>query len=336
LKHKPKSKSLSNKKYVIGIDLGGTTVTAIITNKSGKIIRETRFLTHGLKGPSFVIKNIADNVKKLVSDSGLTMKHIWRAGMGSPGPLDSKKGIIINAVNLPGWKNIKLKKTLEKELGTGVGVDNDANCAAYGEKWMGAAKNCDDVVALTLGTGVGGGIIIGGRLIRGTNCNAAEIGHMSLNPDGITCKCGAKGCFEQYASASAIANSARRKIKSGRKSKITEMVKGNLNKIDSKVVYEALMNKDKVAQETWDEFIKYLGAGIANVLNCINPEVVVIGGGVINAGDKLFRPLNRAVKSQAFDAVYGAAKIVPAKLGQKAGAIGAAGLVIFEGEYYGL
>ena len=159
---------------------------------------------------------------------------------------------------------------------------------------------------------------------------------MSIVPDGIQCNCGSKGCFEKYASATAIANFAKEKIKQGRRSLITEIVKGDINKITSKVVYEGLLNNDKLAKEVWDDFIKYLSVGVGNILNVFNPEVVVIAGGVINAGEKLFVPLKNEVKKRAFDIVYSVAKILPAKLGERAGAIGAAGLVLFEGDFYGL
>lgn len=330
------AKKGKTKRYVIGIDLGGTNVMAAIVDTAGRVKGSSHFPTEGPKGPDYVIKNIADKVKKLVSDEGLTMRDIWRVGVGSPGPLDSKKGIIMGAVNLPGWKYVRLKDTLEKYLGVGVGVDNDANCAVYGEKWVGAGKGAANVVGLTLGTGVGGGIIIDGKLVRGANYNAAEIGHTSLDPDGRVCKCGAKGCFEQYASATAIAESARQAIRKGARSVMTEFVKGDLNRITSKTVYEAMLQKDKTAAAVWDEFIKYLGAGVANQINGLNPEVVVIAGGVINAGDRLFKPLREAVRKQTFALTFGAAKIVPAKLGELAGAIGAAGVVINEGDFYNL
>ncbi len=330
---KAKAKS---KKLVIGIDLGGTNVMAALVDTSGKVKSYVHFPTEAQQGPEHVIKNIADNVKALVKKSGLTMKDIWRVGIGSPGPMDSKKGIIIGAVNLPGWKRVTLKADLEKLLGVGVGVDNDANCAAYGEQWAGAAKGASNVVGITLGTGVGGGIIIDGRLVRGANYNAAEIGHTSLNPDGRLCKCGAKGCFEQYASASAIAESAREAIRKGASSMMTELVKGDLSKITSKTVFEAMTQNDKTAIAVWNEFIKYLAAGVGNQINGLNPEVVVIAGGVINAGEKLFTPLREAVRKQTFALTFSAAKIVPAKLGELAGAIGAAGVVINEGEFYNL
>lgn len=330
------SSKTKKQKLVLGIDLGGTTVTILILNTSGKIIGLKKILTMAAKGPEYVLKNIALNAKELVEHSGYKMKNIWRVGMGSPGPLDSKKGIIINPVNLPGWKIVKMKSILEKHLKVPVAVDNDANCAVYAEKWCGAAKRSANVVGLTLGTGIGGGIIADNKLIRGSNYNAGEIGHISLNPSGIVCNCGAKGCFEKYASATAIAQMAKNRIKSGKRSVLLKMAGGKINNITSKMVYDALLMKDKVAADTWDEFIGYLGAGVANVLNFMNPEIVVIGGGVVNAGAKLFKPLLNEVKKQSLPTVFAAAKIVPAALGEEAGAIGAAGLAIFEGDYYGL
>ncbi len=324
------------KKFLIGIDLGGTNVYMVLVDTKGKIYAEKHFPTLAEKGPDFVIDNIILELKNLVNTNGYSIKDIWRIGIGSPGPLDSKKGIVYGAVNLPGWKYVKLKEKVQKATEIKTAVDNDANCAIYGEKWLGAGKKYNNIIGLTLGTGIGGGIIINGKLIRGINYNAGEIGHMSLNPDGILCKCKGKGCFEQYASASAIANIAKEKIRQGKKSIITEIVKGDLNKITSKVVYEGLLANDELAKEIWNEFIKYLATGIRNILHIFNPEVVIIAGGVINAGEKLFVPLREAVKKQTFEIIYNAAKIVPASLSERAGAIGAAGLVLFEGDFYGV
>jgi len=331
-----KSKKKKEGKIVIGLDLGGTNVVAVIVDENGSVINHCDFPTEGQKGPEYVIGNMAKKTEALVKKTGYTLKDIWRVGIGSPGPMDSKKGIIMGAVNLPGWTRVELKKKLEENLGINTGVDNDANCAVYGEAWIGAAKGAKNVVGFTLGTGVGGGIVVDGRLVRGANYNAAEIGHTTVHPNGRLCKCGVKGCLEQYASASAIANSARERIRLGARSMMTEMVKGDISRITSKTVYEAMVNKDKTAAETWDEFIEYLSIGVANAIQTLNPEVVVIAGGVINAGDRLFRPLREAVRKRTFALTFGAARILPAKLGGLAGAIGAAGIVINEGSFYGL
>ncbi len=323
-------------KLIIGLDLGGTNVVAVLVTEKGKVLAKTDFPTEGAKGPEYVIKNIAEKAVLMVGNAGYKIKDVWRAGIGSPGPMDSKKGVIIGAVNLPGWTRVELKKKLEGRLKVNVGVDNDANCAVYGEAWMGAAKGAANVVGFTLGTGVGGGIVVDGKLVRGANYNAAEIGHTTVHPEGRLCKCGVKGCLEQYASASSIANSAKDRIKAGALSSITEMVKGDINKITSQTVYEAVQNGDRTANEVWSEFIEYLSIGVANAVQTLNPEVIVIAGGVINAGDGLFEPLREAVRKKTFALTFGAAKIVPARLGGLAGAIGAAGVVINEGGFYGL
>lgn len=340
-KHMPKSakkKSKLSKKHklIIGLDLGGTNVVAVLVTAQGKVLAKTDFPTEGPKGPEYVIKNMALKAGKMVETAGYSMKDIWRLGIGSPGPMDSKKGIIMGAVNLPGWTYVKLKDKLEGFLKVKVAVDNDANCAVYGEKWIGAAKNASNVVGFTLGTGVGGGIIVDGKLVRGANFNAAEIGHTTVHPNGRLCKCGVRGCLEQYASASAIANSARDRIRAGALSSMTEMVKGDINEITSKTVYEAMLDNDRTAKETWQEFIEYLAVGVANAIQTLNPEVIVIAGGVINAGDRLFEPLKEEVKKRTFAITFNAARIVPAKLGGLAGAIGAAGVAINEGDFYGL
>jgi glucokinase len=323
-------------RFAVGIDLGGTNVVMVLVAESGRIAAQRRFLTEAEKGPQHVIENIGFNVKAMIKDSGIKPSLVWRMGIGAPGPLDSKKGIVLVAPNMPGWKNIKLKSLLEKYTGIKTGVENDANCAVYGEKWQGAARNAQNVVGFTLGTGVGGGLIINGRLLRGASNTAGELGHTIIEMDGRKCGCGNLGCLEAYASATAIAGMAKEKIKEGRKSIITEMVKGDLNKVTSKTVFEAMLNRDKTAIETWDYFIKSLATGVSAALNVLNPEVVVISGGVINAGDKLFIPLRAETGKRTFAAPFEAARIVPAKLGELAGAIGAAGVVINEGDYYGI
>jgi len=329
----PKTKK---QKYAVGVDLGGTNVVVVLMSEAGKVIADTRFSTRADKGPDFVIKNISENVKVMINKAKIEVKDVTKLGIGAPGPLDSKKGIVLVAPNMPGWKNIKLKDDLEKYLKIKAGVENDANCATFAEKWIGAGKNADNVVGFTLGTGVGGGIVIDGKLLRGVTNTAAELGHITVELNGRECGCGSKGCLETYASATGIARTAVEMIKQGRQSIITEMVKGSLSKITSKLVYEALVQKDKLAEEVWISFIRYLAAGVASVINVLNPEVIVIAGGVINAGEKLFAPLLDETRKRAFAAPFAACKILPAKLGEMAGAIGAAGIVIFEGDYYGI
>ncbi|MEI7640259.1 MAG: ROK family protein [bacterium] len=331
---KAKKTNSKKTKYVAGIDLGGTNVVVVITTEKGKVLATHRFATQAQRGVGDVLDRMALGVGLAAKKVGLNPKDLWRVGVGAPGFLNSKKGIVINSVNLA-WKNILLKKEMEKRLKIFVGVENDANVATYAEKWTGAAKGVTNVVGLTLGTGVGGGIILNDKLIRGVSDTGAEMGHVSVDIHGEKCLCGNYGCLELYASATGIKNLATKKIRASAGSIMTEMVKGDLNKLTSKIVYEAVLQKDKAAIETWALFIKYLSFGVTGIINTLNPEVIVLAGGVINAGDQLFVPLREEVKKTAIATSYNACRLVPAKLGELAGAIGAAGIVVREGEYYG-
>ncbi|HPI03652.1 MAG TPA: ROK family protein, partial [Candidatus Goldiibacteriota bacterium] len=307
-----------------------------VVTATGQVVSSLSVPTEGQGGPDHVVGRMTAAALQAIQAAKLPKERVLGVGIGAPGSMSHKQGLIISPPNLPGWKNIKLKAILEKKTGIKTGVENDANCAVYAEKWMGAAKSFDNVVGFTLGTGVGGGIIIDGKLIRGASNTAGELGHTIIEMNGRQCGCGNKGCLEAYASASAIANTAKEKIKAGSKSMITEMVKGDLNKITSKTVYEALLNNDKTASEVWQYFAESLASGIAAALNSLNPQAVVIAGGVINAGDRLFVPLKKETAKRSFTAPFNAAKILPAKLGEFAGAIGAAGVVLNEGDYYGI
>ncbi|MFP4465450.1 MAG: ROK family protein [Candidatus Goldiibacteriota bacterium] len=336
LKKKKQNSKKPEAEYAVGVDLGGTNIVLVLITYKGKVVRTERMETEAAKGPDFIIDNMAEKINGIIRSAGIKKQNVKRMGIGVPGPLDSKKGIVRLAPNMPGWKDIKLKQKIEKKTGIKTAVENDANCAVYGEKWTGAAKGAADVVGLTLGTGVGGGIILNNRLHRGNSGTAGEIGHTIIDINGKKCSCGASGCIEAYASATAIAESAKEKIREKRQSMIVQIAKGDMNKITSKTVYEALLNKDKVALEVWDDFIRHLSASLAGILNTLNPEVVVIAGGVINAGNRLFTPLRKETGKKAFAAPFSDAVIVPAKLGELAGAIGAAGAAINEGDYYGL
>jgi len=329
-------KTQAKKIYAAGIDLGGTNVVMVLTDTKGNIISQGRFPTEASQGPDYVIKNMAANMNAMIKEAGLKNMQVKTLGIGAPGPLDSKKGIVMMAPNMPGWKNIKLKALMEKYTGIKTAVENDANCAVYGEKWLGAGRGMDNVVGFTLGTGVGGGIILNNTLIRGVSGTAGELGHIIVEVKGRKCGCGNEGCLETYASATGIANTAKDMLKKGSRSVLSDMVRGDISKITSKHVYEAMVKKDNTASAAWDAFVGHLATGVAGMINALNPQVIVIAGGVINAGDRLFSPLRRETAARCFAAPFKAVKIVPAELGEEAGAIGAAGVALNEAEYYGL
>jgi glucokinase len=244
-------------------------------------------------------------------------------GVGAPGPLDFHRGVVLLAPNL-GWKDMPLRARISEGLGRPAALDNDANCAALGEWWQGAAKGSDHALAVTIGTGIGGGVILHGRIYHGASDCAGELGHTTIDMDGRRCACGNYGCLEAYASGPAIALRAAEAIQSGYDSSLQALVGGDLSRITAQTVYDAAAMGDELALEVVRDTATYLGAGIANFLNIFNPEVVVVCGGVTAAGERLFGPMQREVARRAFKPAVAACRIVPGTLPGSAGVIGAA------------
>lgn len=291
-------------KYIVGIDLGGTKIAAALSDEKGKIITDINVPTHASQGKNQVIKNIKRAINTLLSGKKSKLKAI---GIGAPGPILYEKGIIINPPNLPGWKRVNLKSILEKEFGVPVFVDNDANCAALGEAKFGVGKSAKDFIYITVSTGIGGGIIIDRKLYRGKNGSAGEFGHMIIDPQGYKCGCGNVGDFEAMASGTSI------KTRSGE---------------DAMAIHIQAQQGDAKAIKVIEETAKYLGIGIANLINIFDPEVVVVGGGLSNMGELLLKPVRRYVKQYALPLPGSSAKIVRAKLGANYGIYGAIALCL--------
>jgi glucokinase len=250
-------------------------------------------------------------------------KTIAGVGIGSPGPLDTARGLVLLTPNL-GWTNFPLRDRITTALGLPATLDNDANCAIFGEWWRGAARGAKHVVGLTIGTGIGGGIVLDGEIYHGASDIAGEIGHMTIDSTGRRCKCGNYGCLEAYASGPAIAARAVEGVEAGADTSLPDYVKGDLRQITAQVVYEAAHDGDEYAREVVHDTAKVLGAGVANIINIFNPQVVVICGGVTLAGDQLFVPLRSEVKRRAFKPAANACRIVPGELSGTAGVYGAA------------
>jgi glucokinase len=244
-------------------------------------------------------------------------------GIGAPGPLDRERGIVLVAPNL-GWKDFPLRDRISTKLNLPTTLDNDANCATFGEWWQGAARGGTDVIGLTIGTGIGGGLILNGALYHGASDMAGEIGHTTIDLNGRHCKCGNYGCLEAYASAPAIATRAREVlVREEGESSIPAMVNGNFDAITAQIVYDAAKAGDPIASEIVRDTARYLGAGVANLLNIFNPDTVVIAGGVTAAGDALFVPLRAEIRRRAFSPAVRAARIVAGELPGTAGVVGA-------------
>ncbi|HEU5261890.1 MAG TPA: ROK family protein, partial [Gemmatimonadales bacterium] len=250
-------------------------------------------------------------------------KEIAGVGIGSPGPLDTTRGVVLLTPNL-GWTNYPVRDRIGEALGLPAALDNDANCAIFGEWWRGAARGADYVVGLTIGTGIGGGIVLKGEVYRGASDIAGEVGHMTIDSTGRRCKCGNYGCLEAYASGPAIAARAIEGIQAGVETSLPTYVNGDLSKITAQVVYEAAHDGDDYALEVVKDTARFLGAGVANLVNVFNPQVVVICGGVTLAGDRLFVPLRSEVKRRAFKPAVDVCRIVPGELTGTAGVYGAA------------
>ncbi|HAJ32729.1 MAG TPA: hypothetical protein DCK79_05090 [Candidatus Atribacteria bacterium] len=316
------------KKYSIGVDLGGTNIVSATVNYQGKIVNRLKVPTLAERGKEATIKRIIETIHKNIIQSSVAPDDIIGIGIGAPGPLNIKRGIINFAPNLPGWRDVPLRKILEDEFNMKVVLENDANAAAWGERCFGTGQGVNNLVCFTLGTGIGGGIIIDGKIYHGNNYGAAELGHMTVNNDGPQCNCGNYGCLEAYSSATGIKNRIRDRIKKGIKSRFLNLDNAeSVESISLKLIFESARKGDKLTKGVVEEAISYLGIAIANIANILNPEMIVLVGGITNEGDKLLIPLREEVKKRAFYSNYKSLKIVIGELGGNAGVLGAAALL---------
>ena len=313
-------------RYVVGIDIGGTNIVAgTVAEDGSELLGLVSEPTFSEQGADAVMTRIVKLTR--ASMAAARGKEIAGIGIGSPGPLDTKTGVVLLTPNL-GWTNFPLRDRLTQALGLPATLDNDANCAIFGEWWRGAARGAGHVVGLTIGTGIGGGIVLGGEVYRGASDIAGEIGHMTIDSTGRLCKCGNYGCLEAYASGPAIAARAVEGIRPGTETSLPKYVNGDLSKITAQLVYEAAHDGDEYAREVVKDTAKFLGAGVASIINIFNPEVVVVCGGVTLAGDRLFEPLRAEVRRRAFKPATDVCRIVPGELTGTAGVYGAAAVFI--------
>ncbi len=314
-------------RYIIGVDLGGTNIVVGAMPEDGSREHHVRSQpTRSELGAVSVVERIAllvDEVKAAtMQDTGAPASAFMGVGIGAPGPLDRARGMVTVAPNL-GWRDFPLRDEVSRRTGLPATLDNDANCATLGEWWTGAAKGARHVVGITIGTGIGGGLILDGKLHHGASDVAGEIGHTTIDSTGRWCKCGNYGCLEAYASGPAIATRAREALVSEDGSSLPAMVGGDLSRITAQTVYDAARAGDSLAVEVVRDTARFLGAGIANLLNIFNPDVVVIAGGVTQAGEALFEPLRAEVKRRAFRPAVQSCRIVPGILPGSAGVVGA-------------
>jgi glucokinase len=324
-------------RWIMGVDIGGTnTVVGAVPFAGGAAVAVLSRPTESERGADAVVDRVVEMVTASVAElerrCGAVRGQIVGVGIGSPGPLNRKTGVVINTPNL-GWRDFPLRDRLTDRLDFTATLDNDANCATFGEWWLGAGRPYHTLVGITLGTGIGGGLIINGELMHGASDAAGELGHMTIDFTGRKCKCGNYGCLEAYCSGPNIAARAREGIEAGFESRITQLVGGDLDRITAATVYEAAVLDDDFANEVVAETARILAAGIANLINILNPQAVVIAGGVTRAGEHLFAPLRAEVRRRAFRTAAEACVILPAALPDTAGVVGAAG--VFKKTLYG-
>lgn len=308
--------------YYIGIDFGGTNISAGIVNDFGEILAKKSKPTKSERHYSEIIADMAEVCKELLSELDIDQKSVLGIGIGSPGSLDIENGVVLYMNNV-NFSNVNLKKELGKFFDMPVFIDNDANCAAFGESISGACKGKKNSVTITLGTGIGGGIIIDGKIYRGSFSCGGEIGHIVIEHNGRQCTCGRKGCFEAYCSATALVKRAEELAKKNINSILFKSVLGDVSKINPKLLFELSRKDEPISKFIVDEYIEYLADGITNIVNVFQPDIVAVGGGICNQGDYLLEPLVKLVERDVYGGVL-KTKIVRAELGNDAGIVGAA------------
>lgn len=311
------------RKYYIGIDLGGTFIKGGIVDVTGNIIVSDKVPTEREKGADGVALNISNLCKTLLASVNMSSSDIVGVGIGAPGMIDSTGGNVIFSANL-GWENFAISEEVEKRVGLPVRIANDANAAALGETKFGCGRNFDNTVMLTLGTGVGGGIVIDGKLFEGNMSAGAELGHSVIVAGGESCTCGRRGCLEAYASATALIRDTKRAMEANKDSKMWQI--GSIDRVSGETAF-AYKDSDTAAKAVVDGYIEKLAVGITNIANEFRPEAVILGGGVCAEGDVLIKPLQELVDKEIFAGSKGPrVKIITATLGNSAGLLGAAAL----------
>lgn len=312
--------------YSIGVDLGGTKVAAAVADRKGGLRGSTVLPTEVSQGPEHVAEQVFRSIDIALETSGVPRGEIDGIGIGSPGPLSVRRGVVIQAPNL-GWREVPIRRLISERFGIRCYLDNDANVAALAEQRFGVARGLSNIIYVTVSTGIGAGIIVDGRLYRGSGDYAGELGHSTVLEDGPLCKCGNRGCLEALSSGTAIARRARERVGRADNGILLELAGGSPEAITVPMVAEADRLGDPLAREVIDSAIRYLGIGLSNLVNLLNPEAIVVGGGVSKLGARLLIPLRRAVKERSLPAPGGQARVLLAELGDEVGVIGAAALV---------
>ena len=324
--HSVVDQNLIDERIVIGVDLGGTKILAAVVTESGDILSRAKKKTKPEKKPEEILARVASCCREAAEEAGFSMDAIRGIGIGSPGPLDPERGIVIETPNI-NLTNAPVKSFLENDLGVSVFLDNDVNVGTLGEFVYGAGKGKNHVVGIFMGTGIGGGVIIDGKLLHGYSFNAGELGHMKIRAGGDVCGCGQRGCLEAYASKTAMIKYFQKAVKSGEKTILTDLVGSNWSKLTSKVFRQGVEAKDKLVCKVINRAARFTGIGVGSLLNILSPEMVIIGGGIVEAlGERVLKIIRKNAEKNCFPITFKGVEIVQAALGDDSGILGAAAL----------
>jgi glucokinase len=315
---------------VIGIDLGGSNVRTAVVNAQGRMLARDQDITPARERSEAIVRAVLESVTRVLEKAHMAASDLGAVGLACAGLSSPETGILYTSPNLPGLKDVPLADLVEKELGKKVLLMNDANAAAIGELHLGAARGARNFIYITISTGIGGGVIIDGKIYTGSIGFASEPGHMVIDDEGPVCYCGSKGCWETLASGTALERYARQCIEEGRKTSILDYADGDAERVTAEDVHKAAQAGDALANEVIARTAYYVGVGLANLINIFNPELIVIGGGLSNIGDMLLKPAYDEAKRRAFPQIYQAVRFARAELGDDSGLLGAAIFVLGE------
>jgi glucokinase len=315
---------------ILGVDLGGSKILTAVTNSQGKILSRDHGITPAPKGHEAVIRSILESAHRVLEQANVDISELTAVGIGAPGLLNPETGMLFTSPNLPGWRDVPLRDIMQERLGKRTFLINDANAAALGEFYFGAARGVRNFIYITLSTGIGGGIIIDGKIYGGAIGAAGEVGHMTIDDEGPICNCGNRGCWETLASGTALAREARQRIKEGVRTSILEYAEGDVEKVTAQVIHNAAKEGDSLAKELIAQTGYYVGVGLINLINIFNPELIVIGGGLSNIGDILLEPAFKVARGRVYKEAFQAVRFASPELGRNSGVLGAAAFALQE------
>jgi glucokinase len=315
---------------ILGIDLGGTKILTAVATPRGKMLSRDHSITPAQGGHEAVIQSILESAHRALEQANLAVSALAAIGIGVAGISNPDTGILFTSPNLPGWRDVPLRDILQEKLGRRAFLINDANAAALGELYFGAARGARNFIYITISTGIGGGIVIDGKIYGGAIGVAGEVGHMTIDDDGPICNCGNRGCWETLASGTALAREARHRIKEGVRTSILEYAEGDVEKVTAQVIHKAAEQGDNLAKELIARTGYYVGVGLANLINIFNPELIVVGGGLSNIGDMLLEPAFEVAGERAYKEAFQTVRFASAELGRNSGVLGAAAFALRE------